>query len=1177
MKLEKMRIKLYLLKVLDNRRGANKNIQKNIPIIIMLFLIEGFYPIAYSQAPCLTINVINLTCEADITPENVYDNTYGFSLEINGGSSGWKAEYENNVISGAYGSPVNLSNLALSNGPVFFLVYDTLNPSCANTYTLNPPNCNTCTNTVIPICDQENVLLTASRQNLWGHANYATFQWYKDGNAILSATDSFYIATEVGTYMLRGYYDFFNQNANCYDSGCCSFTVIGSGSFSAVDDVLSNNCPGISIEGNVSWNDTKSNNSKYTLVTPPSSGNLTFDSTGYFSFLPSNNNCLVEQFVYSLCNQTANCCDTAIVTLDLSDVILPQLIDIPANETIHCDEQIPIPELITAIDNCPAISIRVTEENTQGEDGCSLYDYTLTRTWTATDACGNITSDSQVVDIQDITPPGIFRIYTLPNGKKLVAGISEYVNQNWKTVSLPIDFPTTPLVFTQVITKRESMPVTTRLRNISSSQFELKLQEEEAEDDLHLRERVAWIAIESGNQTTNYPLEAREISLTSAWETVDFQENYAVFPSFFATIQTTFDNDPAVLRFNAPSLNGIQMQIEEELSFDAEDTHSTESIAFLGIEHEVDLVDAKGRFFGETGSVSVDERIITITTTHNYYNPIIIAGPPQHRGGDPGLVRVNNVKSNSFDIQFQEWDYRDGNHTFEYVSYIVIEGSLPLDVSLFCEDGTDSLEIGKDIIAIDNCDANVALQYEENEIVDGNATQIIRSWYAVDECNNATGYSQIVPCSGVGIRLKAILQGAILQSNDYGLMRDDLRQKGLLPTVEPYTNMQNFDHVGTGGGEECLPEMFTIAGEKAIVDWMFIELKQADNPEAVVATCAALLQRDGHIISASGDSILYFDNLPPDNYYITIRHRNHLKAETFHPYFIDEFNIPFIDFTYQFLPTIGEEPFTDSEGGNAMWSGDLTQDEKTIYQGPNNDIFAMLLQVILDDKNTQFIPNFINRAYSVNDFNLDGTTIYQGPNNDRANLLFNTVLIHPNNNKIAPNFILSTRENTANSADCLVDNTLPSCDFDKDGKLNHTDSDDDNDGVVDGNDVDAYDRESDSDGDNIKDKIEVTQGSNPLNPCDPFQDHSACQGIDVDRDGKFGNYPISHSLYDDNDQNACTPNSTYESCGCIDEDGDAYIFICHTSLDGVKQTLRIKPEEWQLRNVIGDSCGACQQ
>ena len=90
----------------------------------------------------------------------------------------------------------------------------------------------------------------------------------------------------------------------------------------------------------------------------------------------------------------------------------------------------------------------------------------------------------------------------------------------------------------------------------------------------------------------------------------------------------------------------------------------------------------------------------------------------------------------------------------------------------------------------------------------------------------------------------------------------------------------------------------------------------------------------------------------------------------------------------------------------ALWSGDLNNDGRVIYQGPLNDIFYMFLEVALDEKNVHFLPNFITRGYTPNDFNLDGIVIYQGPNNDRSSLLFNTILMHPENDQKFSNFII---------------------------------------------------------------------------------------------------------------------------------------------------------------------------
>ena len=970
-----------------------------------------------------------------------------------------------------------------------------------------------------------------------------------------------------------------NQDTIIYlVNGCTDSVFVTTRGVSILDDIYST-CPGLELSGQVASNDGIFTPFTVRAITNPTLGNLNLETDGNFTYNPTSSFCGIDSFYYEMTILNSGSKDTAKVSLQFTDDVLPTLQNVPANESIHCDEILPTPPLVSAFDNCPFISINATEMSTQGEDGCSLYDYTISRTWTVVDVCGNSTDATQLIEIKDITAPDIFRIYTLPNGKKMIAGVMENVTDRWKTVSLPIDFETTPLIFTQVVSTNETTPITVQLRNSSTQQFELRLQEEQQENGMHQEESVAWIAIEAGNQSAleGFPLEARFLNLSDTWQNISFEATYPSFPSIFAAMQTTLDADPSSLRFRFPTLNSIDLQIQEETSVDADVSHASEQIAFLGIEHGRHLLDRSENIFGETGSVSVDDNWTTVYTNHTYYNPVVIAGAPQSLDGDPGTVRVRNVTANSFEIHFEEWGYLDGNHALEFIPFLVMEGSLPLDTTIFCNEGTDGLEIGKDIIAIDNCDKNVELQYDETIIQDGAFDQIVRTWSSTDECGNHTGFSQIIPCAGVALQLKALLQGAVLGSAEPSLMRDDLRKKDLLPITEPYSSINAFKHIGSGGGETCPPSLFEITGTKAIVDWVFVSLLDSENSEEVIATHSALITRDGTILNEQGEAVIYFENVPPGNYHVSLRHRNHHPAITLHPYLFNRENIPFIDFTDRLLPTLGNHPFINVDNKHLMWSGDLNQDEKTIYQGPNNDIFFIFLQVLLDEENRQVLPNFINRAYTVNDFNLDGSTIYQGPNNDRSNLLYNTILKHPDNDTHLSNFTLSTKERVAieDINDCLLDATLPYCDFDGDGKLNQIDVDDDNDGVIDGEDKNAYNPQSDTDGDGIKDIEEKELNSDPLNSCEPYQDHSPCLGQDLDNDGFYGNYPKGHNQFDNNDQDACIPNPQDRQCGCPDTDNDGYIIICHTSIDGNKQTLRVPLKQWRLRQIAGDVCGAC--
>ena len=74
-------------------------------------------------------------------------------------------------------------------------------------------------------------------------------------------------------------------------------------------------------------------------------------------------------------------------------------------------------------------------------------------------------------------------------------------------------------------------------------------------------------------------------------------------------------------------------------------------------------------------------------------------------------------------------------------------------------------------------------------------------------------------------------------------------------------------------------EVFNATGQEKVVDWVWIELRDSANPSQIVAAKSALLQRDGDIVDESGVSVLKF-SLPGDNYFVTVKHRNHLGVMT---------------------------------------------------------------------------------------------------------------------------------------------------------------------------------------------------------------------------------------------------------------------------------------------------------
>jgi gliding motility-associated-like protein len=90
--------------------------------------------------------------------------------------------------------------------------------------------------------------------------------------------------------------------------------------------------------------------------------------------------------------------------ITVQDKTAPVLSEAPADVTVECSA-VPAAATLTATDSCDA-DPKVAFNEAKTEGNCAS-NYTLTRTWTATDACGNASSKVQVITVQDKTAPVI--------------------------------------------------------------------------------------------------------------------------------------------------------------------------------------------------------------------------------------------------------------------------------------------------------------------------------------------------------------------------------------------------------------------------------------------------------------------------------------------------------------------------------------------------------------------------------------------------------------------------------------------------------------------------------------------------------------------------------------------------------------------------------------------------
>ncbi|MBC8883010.1 hypothetical protein H9X57_05225 [Flavobacterium piscinae] len=221
--------------------------------------------------------------------------------------------------------------------------------------------------------------------------------------------------TPAGTYTLT-YQICENLNPGNCDTAVVTIVVSQASIIAQNDNYNAIECITDSIIGNVLNNDSVNNSQastsnvnfsiisgNYPNISIDTEGNITVSSgiqAGQYTF---------EYTICEIINPTN--CSSAIITVNVIDNTVPVISLLPGESTINCPNT---PEFTqpTATDACGDVTLTFNDVITNGN--CT-GNYSITRTWTATDLSGNITTASQTINVIDTTAPVFVEVLPTDN------------------------------------------------------------------------------------------------------------------------------------------------------------------------------------------------------------------------------------------------------------------------------------------------------------------------------------------------------------------------------------------------------------------------------------------------------------------------------------------------------------------------------------------------------------------------------------------------------------------------------------------------------------------------------------------------------------------------------------------------------------------------------------------
>ena len=204
-----------------------------------------------------------------------------------------------------------------------------------------------------------------------------------------------------------------------------------------------------------------------------------------------------------------------------------------------------------------------------------------------------------------------------------------------------------PSVVAKAGTMNDADPSTIRIRNLTSTGFDIRIQEWDYLDGVHPAETISFMAMEQGYHQMADNVQAiagcSNISDLYSFHQVYFSNPLPTKPVVLASIVTDNEQDAVTLRIKDITTDGFAMALQEQENNDG--THAAETTCFIAIEEWAGMVD------NLMIEVAATDKTLTNTATTVPFTqlfpekPFTLAGMQSANGGDTAVLGINNLSA----------------------------------------------------------------------------------------------------------------------------------------------------------------------------------------------------------------------------------------------------------------------------------------------------------------------------------------------------------------------------------------------------------------------------------------------------------------------------------------------------------------------------------------------------